>query len=198
MMALTLTAEQIRTAPPEIRKWLRSIIETEFKLSRGAEAEPQPRETILAACNFEEAKAVFALVRGDYLAAQVMLELGRHSPIAAEGRRHVVGGTLADLARHARLDNLQQLATCLEHLTAAFRQVRKDGAATLFGYDQAGMVYIHETTYQSFRTLWKGLILGEFASSPEAQQAPAPQTQSAAFAPSWKAPAAETEARAAE
>ena len=69
MMALTLTAEQIRTAPPEIRKWLRSIIETEFKLSRGAEAEPQPRETVLAACNLDEAKAIFALVRGDYLAA---------------------------------------------------------------------------------------------------------------------------------
>jgi hypothetical protein len=198
MTALTLTAEQIRAAPPEIRKWLRSIIESEFQLSLRAEDEPEPRETILAACSFEEAMAVFASVRGDYLAAQVMLELGRHSPIAAEGRRHVVGGTLVDLARHARLDNLQQLAACLERLTTAFRQVRKDGAATLFGYDQAGMVYIHETTYHSLRTLWKGLVLGEFASSPEAQQAPAPSTQSAAFAPLWKAPAAETEARAAE
>ena len=123
MTALTLTAEQIRTAPPEVRKWLKAIVDAQFRL--GSDSEPDPQvvsEAVLAACSLEEAKAVFALVRDDYLAAQVLLELGRHAPSTAGGTQPVVGSAVADLARHARLDSLHQLGACVERLSLAFRR----------------------------------------------------------------------------
>ncbi len=172
MTGLMLTAEQIRSAPPEIRRWLKSILDTEFLLGAGVEHATQAIDTVLAACGPDEARAVFAQIRGDYLAAQVMLELGRHAPVTADGSRRIVGGALADLARHARLDNLQQLGVCLERISSVFGEIRKDPGAVLFAFDQGGGFYVHETTYQSFRKLWKSLVLGEIAATPDERQPP--------------------------
>jgi hypothetical protein len=43
-------------------------------------------------------------------------------------------------------------------ITQAFRSVRNDPEASLFGFDQYGLVWIHQTTHDSIRALWEQLF----------------------------------------
>lgn len=109
----------------------------------------------LAACTPEEALRVFELIRYDFAAAQVFLELGREPPIG-HGDPVLHALNIGDLKRHLRLGD-DRLADCLQVINRSFMQVRNDPEAALFGFDQANHVYVHEVTYRSIRRLWEEL-----------------------------------------
>ena len=160
MAALLLTSEQIRTAPPEVRHWLKTVIDAEFELGALQEPAEHPRHE-LSACTLDEAKSVLELIRSDYISTQVFFELGREYPLAAPSQGPLYRLSLPDIARHCRLRNFEHLAACLETITAAFREVRQDPEASLFASDQRGGLYIHDGTRRSIAQLWHQLVLGE-------------------------------------
>ena len=160
MAGLLLTSEQIRTAPAEVRHWLKTVIDAEFELGALQEPAEHPRHE-LTACTLENAKAVLERIRSDYISTQVFFELGREVPLAAPSQGPLYRLSLPDIARHCRLRNFEHLAACLETITAAFREVRQDPEASLFASDQRGGLYIHEGTHSSIARLWHELVLGE-------------------------------------
>jgi hypothetical protein len=159
-----LSLEQLRSAPPEVRRW----IEHEVAASLAALAGP-PRDLAhvhaasLAACQPEEALQLFELIKGDFLLSQIFFELGREVPTKA-GSAPLHAIPIADLLRHTRLADGARLADYLSAINRAFQAVRNDPEASLFGFDQAGHVYIHETTHRSIRQVWEHLFA---ASAPE-------------------------------
>ena len=65
---------------------------------------------------------------------------------------------------------LTRSSSAFAAINQVFQTVRNDPEAALFGFDQYGHVYIHETTHHSIRRVWDQL----FAMSQPAASRPAP------------------------
>jgi hypothetical protein len=180
MVGLTLSAEQIRNAPPEVRRWL----EQELLASLGLQPpSTEPNAPPLVACSAEEAGKVLSLIRGMIPVVSVFFELGR------EGTRTDIEGIetfrLDDILRHTRLQNLEQVVACLDSIDEAVRQVRGDPEATFYGLDGRGYCFVAQRTQRSIARVWQEMIaagnLPPFALSAGDAAAPA---GSIALAPS--------------
>jgi hypothetical protein len=169
MVGLVLTAEQIRSAPSEVRQWLKAVLEAELGWDL-VEHGPEAARFRLAACSLEEAAGILERIRNDYVTAQVFFELGREGAPAGAHFGDLCRLTFLDMARHTRVGNFQQLAACLETIAAAFRDVKGDPGAILFAFDQRGGLYLHQATHQSIARLWQQLVAPE--GSPSASAGP--------------------------
>ena len=165
MTQFTFSVEQLRTAPPEVRRWIAG----EIGRALGAVAMPQPeapRESMrLIGCALPEAGQLLELIGGDPVVTRLFFELARESGLAS-GLPGVHALPLADLLHHLGLAE----EPVIEGLTAidrAFRQVHGAPAAGLFGFDDAGHVYIHEATQASIRRLWQELAQARAATERE-------------------------------
>ena len=150
MTGFTFSAKQIRSAPAEVRRWIEQEIAAAFRaVAIPAPASAQTPE--LAACTPEEALRVFELIRYDFAAAQVFLELGREPPIGHGDPvlTRSISATSSVIFASAMIGS--------PTVSRSFMQVRNDPEATLFGFDQANHVYVHEVTYRSIRRLWEEL-----------------------------------------
>ena len=157
MTSFTFSAEQVRAAPPEVRRWIEHELSAAVAAIEGpAHDAAEMHAAALAACSAEEAAQVFELIKDNFLLTQVFFELGRdmRSPTAAPLHALDVG----DMLRHTRLPDGDRLADCLTAITQVFRQLRNDPEASLFGFDAYGRVFIHETTHASVRHLWQQLL----------------------------------------
>ena len=170
MTSFSFTAEQIKSAPPEVRRWFENQIV--LLLRELSEQRPQPAHAPeLAACTADEAEAIFELIRADFAATQVLLELGREAPLAT-GPSGLHALSIAEIKRNLRLPD-DRLADCFGAINQAFMRVRNDAEASLFGFDQVSHVYITEATHRSIRALWQKLLHQQAAASPAATSGPA-------------------------
>jgi hypothetical protein len=158
MISFTFSLDQVRSAPPEVRRW----IEREAAAALAALRRPEPdashpHAAALAACTLQEASEVYELIKGNFLLSQVFFELAREMP-GNRGGPPLHALSLADMLRHTRLADGDRLVDCFSAITQAFRTVRNDPEAALFGFDQYGQVWIHQTTHESIRELWEQLF----------------------------------------
>lgn len=157
MVGITLSPEQIRTAPPEVRRWLEHEIASTLGLSAQANPHTLPPPTVLAELTHEEAARIFAVIQPDYFASQVLFELAREVPNSRSGNG-LRAFSIAEIARHTRLGDIERLVDCFGTINTAFRQARGDREATLFGFDQFGCCYVSEATHQAIGCLWRDLV----------------------------------------
>jgi hypothetical protein len=158
MTAFTFSVEQLRSAPPEVRRWIeREIAASLTALSKTEHDPSQIHAAALGACTPEEASQVFELIKSNFLLAEVFFELARETS-NSHGAAPLYPIGIADILRHTRIGNGDRLVDCFTAINRAFQSIRNDPAATLFGYDQFGHVFIHETTYDSIRQLWELLF----------------------------------------
>ena len=168
MTSFTFSAEELKSAPAEVRRWLLGRIERDLMtLMSAPPGSPAIHASALAACTPDEAARVFDLIRGDFAATQVFLELARGTadsdPVS---QLHPINVDV--LTRNTRLDG-HGLVSCLRTINRAFQEVCGNPDVTLFGFDQANHVFVHETTYRSIHGLWQGLLRPHV--SPEANAA---------------------------
>jgi hypothetical protein len=154
--SFTFSAEQVNSAPPEVRQWMVNEISATLLALTKAHREPPPHSPQLAACTLDEAVQVFELIRHDFATAQVFLELGRETPIGNTGQS-VIAVNIGDIMRHTRLGD-GRLFECLQTISQIFQQVRNDSGAALFGFDQGSHLYLNEATHQNIRNLWGELV----------------------------------------
>jgi hypothetical protein len=157
MTGFTFSIEQVRSAPPEVRRWIeREITAALAALNRSEHDPSQVHEAALAACMPQEAAQLFEVIKGDFLLSQVFFELARDMPNGhGPARFHPL--SVADIVRHTRLTDGDRLVDCFTAINQAFQTIRNDPEATLFGFDQQGHVFIHQTTHHSIRQLWEQL-----------------------------------------
>ena len=158
MTSFCFTVEQIRGAPPEVRRWLENEIVHALAAARSS---PPPRapEASLAACGFDAAMQVFELIRGDFLVTQVFFELARDTGVGPRAPG-LYAFSSADILRHARIADGARLGECLMAITAAYREVCGNAEVNLFGFDDHGHIYLHEATHEAIRQVWEQLVAG--------------------------------------
>jgi hypothetical protein len=156
MISFGFTMDQIRSAPPEVRRWFETEIVGALREAAGPRPEPA-HSPELAACTPEEALGVFELIQNDFATAQVFLEFGREPPLPNSPRPlHAFG--IGEFKRKLRLSD-DRLADCFGTLNRAFMRVRNSPEAGLLGFDQANHVYLHEMTHASIRSVWEKLTV---------------------------------------
>lgn len=154
MVGITLSSEQIRSAPPEIRRWLERQVVQSLGLQVPAAA-PEPRPKQLAICSGQELNAMLTLMRGILPAVNVFFELGHLGKTLGNGELEVF--RLIDIAHQARLQSAGQVATCLNIMNQAIRQVRRDAEATFCVLD-GEHCYIAAQTQRNIGRLWQELV----------------------------------------
>ena len=161
MTSFTFSLEQLRAAPPEVRRWVEQEIGAALgALSRLNRDQSQVHNAALAACTSEEALQMFESIKDNFLLSQVFFELARETP-AGRTAPPLHALNIADLLRHTRLSDGDRLADCFTAINQIFQTVRNDSEAALFGFDQHGHVYIHETTHHSIRRVWEQLFVAD-------------------------------------
>src|SRR5690242_5981275 len=126
MAGITLTADEIKAAPPEVRRWLELEIGRTLGLQAPAPAGAPP----LVGCNAEEARDMLEMVQGMLPVVSVFFELGREAAsVAVHGMRAF---RVTDILRHARLAAPDQVVQCLDVLTQALRRIRGDETAEFY------------------------------------------------------------------
>jgi len=170
MTSFTFSLEQLKAAPPEVRRWVEHEIGAALgALSRFDHDASQVHSSALAACTPEEALQVFEAIKDNFLLSQVFFELARETP-AGRAAPPLRALNIGELLRHTRLSHGDRLADCLTAINQVFQTVRNDPAAALFGFDQYGHVYIHESTHHSVRRAWEQLFVSD--QQPASQTAP--------------------------
>jgi hypothetical protein len=175
MMGLTLSAEQIRSAPPEVRRWLEQEIMRTLGLQPGHQLGAQEAAAPLVGCNIEEVQGMLSLVRGMLPVVSVFFELGREAgSLSVHGMRAF---RLSDMLRNTRLHTPEQVIECLDVLTEALRRVRGDVAAVFYTLDEQGHCIVAEATMRSILRLWHEIV------AQRALQPQAAETADASAAP---------------
>ena len=161
MIGITLTTDQIRNAPPEVRRW----IEHEVIASLGIAADAPPAKAVpaqaahLVALSAEEAATVLSLIQGMMAAVNVFFEFGR--PGISFGQPAVMSFRLIDILHHTRLENIEQVLACLNLINQALSQARRDPSARFCGFDNEGHCLIAPQTQASIAALWQSVIANQ-------------------------------------
>jgi hypothetical protein len=159
MTSFTFSVEQLRSAPLEVRRWVENEIGAALNgLGRAEHEHAEPHRAELAACTPEEALKIFELIQGNFLLSQIFFELARDMPNSGGSAPPFHTLNIGEILRHTRLPDGDRLADCFTALNKVFQQIRNDNDTALFGFDQLGRVYIHQTTHQSIRWVWQQLV----------------------------------------
>lgn len=154
MTSFTFSVEQVRSAPPEVRRWMQDEIAAALLAVAKAGPEAGEHTAALAACRPEEALGVFEMIRGDFAAAQVFLELALAAPVADS---NLYALEIGPILRRTQLSE-DRLLDCFGMISEVFQQLRHDPAAALLGFDQSNHVFIDAATNRSIRKLWQELV----------------------------------------
>ena len=140
MPGITLSADEIKTAPPEVRHWLEQEITRAFSVQPTQAPVTAPP---LVGCNVKEARDILSLVQGMLPVVSVFFELGLEGgSVSVHGMRAF---RIADILRHVRLHVPEQVVECLDVLGQALQRVRADPAA--------------EATMLSILRLWQDIVV---------------------------------------
>jgi hypothetical protein len=160
MIGITLTTDQIRKAPPQVRQWIEHEVIASLGLAADAPPAAEPNQGAhLVGCNPEDAAAVLAQIQGLVPAFNVFFEFAR--PGISYGQPPVMAFRLIDILFHTQLQSIDQVVECLEAINEAFARVRHDPSARFCGFDNQGHCLIAPETQRSVAALWKGIIAGQ-------------------------------------
>ena len=151
MVGITLSPEQIRSAPIEVRRWLQQEIAASLGMS-GVHEAAGPAAEHLVVCGPEEAAAIFGAIREMPPVVAVFFELGREGEGGGQGQGSVHG--IANMMRHAHLQNVEQLDACLQVINQAVRSLRGDPGATLYVLDPRGFCVIAAPSQKAIQQVW--------------------------------------------
>lgn len=158
---IVLSPEQIANAPAGVRQWLASLCGDDERLDRGFILDHNGTLTSgdgLAICGAIEIKSLLHMLSDDFLACQVLFELGceYHSPTTGEHRGHVI--QLTDFLHHTDAKNVFEILRCLDAINGALQTLRRDPYATMYRPDGKGGFRVEASTQRVIYQLWKRLL----------------------------------------
>ena len=123
MTSFTFSLEQLKAAPPEVRRWVEHEIGAALgALSRFDHDTSQVHSAALAACTPEEAMQVFEAIKDNFLLSQVFFELARETPAGrAAPRRRCMRSTSPNCCATHVFPTVIGLPTALQRSTKSFR-----------------------------------------------------------------------------
>ena len=164
MIGITLSSEQIRTAPPDVRRWIEREVCSSLGLQSLTANASKPQGTQLAACSVEDVAAVLSQIQGVLPAVNVLFEFGRQGAMVSSA--HVEAFRLLDIVQHTRLQNVAQVIACLDIINEALGRIRGDANARFCAFDHDGHCFIAMQTQQSILRVWQDVIADQQLASP--------------------------------
>ncbi|MGJ5138108.1 hypothetical protein ACQR1V_08965 [Bradyrhizobium oligotrophicum] len=159
MIGITLTADQIRSAPPEVRRWIEHQVLSGLGLGPEAPsappALPEPGAHLVA-CSADDAGKILAQIQGVLPAVNVFFEFGR--PGIALGQPPVMMFRLIDILHHTRLQNIGQVMASLDMINKALIETRHDPSVRFCGFDPEGHCLIAPETQRAIASVWQSVI----------------------------------------
>ncbi len=166
MIGITLTTDQIRSAPREVRQWIEH--EVLAALGIGAETPHPPVQESqgahLVACSEEDVTAMLAQIQAVLPAVSVFFEFGR--PGVTYGQPAMMAFRLIDILHHTKLQNVGQVMACLELINQALEKVRHDPSVRFCGFDNEGHCLLAPETQRSIAVLWHNVIASQQVERP--------------------------------
>lgn len=160
MIGITLSSEQIRNAPADVRRWIeREILTSMGQQPPAPENDSQTHTVHLAACSEQDATAILSQIQGVLPAVNVFFEFGRQG--AAVGQPNIEAFRLLDIAHHARLQSVEQVLSCLDMINQALERVHGDADAKFCGFDRDGHCFISQQTQQNILRVWQKVIASQ-------------------------------------
>jgi hypothetical protein len=156
MVGITLTPEQIRSAPPEVRRWLEQEISSSLGFGTHAHDEHVVEQPDILRLDQTSAARLFEELRGMLPVVNVMFELGREG--GRLGPQALIGVPLADILRHTKLQTIQQVMTCLQIIDRAARRIVNAPNSPLCILDRRGYCVITPETQASLYRVWHDLV----------------------------------------
>jgi hypothetical protein len=157
MIGITLTTDQIRKAPAQVRQWIEHEVIASLGLAADTPAASvHPQAAHLVPCTTEDAAAVLAQMEGMMPAFNVVFEFAR--PGISFGQPPVMAFRMIDILHHTRLQDIGQVIECLETINEAFAHVRSDASAKFCAFDNQGHCLIAPETQKSVATLWRSIL----------------------------------------
>ncbi|MFL5254560.1 MAG: hypothetical protein ACJ8AI_17010 [Rhodopila sp.] len=154
MVGITLSPEQVRDAPPEVRRWLEQQIAESLGFRRPPAAVQPPRHLI--GCNVDALRSIFSTIQAVLPVVGVFFELAREpAPVSPQGLRvlHV-----DEVTRHCRLQAPAQAIACLQALDRALKSVTGDPEAVLTVVDSNEHILVPDVTARGIHALWEELV----------------------------------------
>lgn len=157
MIGITLSLEQIRAAPPQVREW----VEREVMASFGQPSQPanEPDSEHLAVCSRAQAETVLAQIQSVLPVVNVFFELGRQGAIF--GQPSIEAFRLLDIVHHTRLLDVNQVIACLDIINQAYSNACGDVTARFCALDREGHCFIALETQQNILRLWHKVIASQ-------------------------------------
>lgn len=155
MIGIALSADQIRSAPPEVRAWLEQQIANEFGFRGFSRSAPELPSHVVG-CDVEVVKAVLAAIQRALPVVNVFFDLA-HEPSGKlpQGLRVL---RLEDIARRCRLASVGQVVACLGTIDAALRKVTGQQEVTMTAVDESGHCLVPEPTAHAIFTVWQDMV----------------------------------------
>ena len=155
MIGITLSVDQVRSAPPEVRRWIEHEVIAALGIAAASPAAPSTATSHLVACTVEDVSALLPRLEGFLPAVNVLFEFSR--PGISMGQPPVMQFRLMDILHHTRLRNVGQVIDCLDAINRALADIRRDSAARFCGYDHEGHCLIAPQTQASVAAVWQDL-----------------------------------------
>ncbi|MGQ0681631.1 hypothetical protein [Bradyrhizobium sp.] len=154
MIGITLSIEQIRAAPPEVRRWIEHEVIAALGIAAAAPAAaPQASASHLVACTQDDVAAVLARIQRYLPAVNVLFEFSR--PGISMGQPPLMQFRLMDILHHTRLQNIGRVIECLDAINRALAEVRGDPTLRFCGFDHEGHCLIVPQTQASVAAVWQ-------------------------------------------
>ena len=163
MIAFTISAEQLRAAPQEVRRWIENEIATALAPAPAdRRTEPAAPGLDLAVCTYQEASALYEAIRRNAHVTQVFFELSRGAAVAGSP---ICVLSITEMMRHTRLDpqRLMEALGVIEHL---FRQLRANSETSLLATDGESHIFAHHETCDHIKALWEHFATVETPPAP--------------------------------
>lgn len=160
MLGITLTSDQVQSAPTEVRQWIEQQVMADLGLGAALAASTLPPKLVqpahLVACSLQDVSAVMMHIRGMNAAVDILFEFA--GPAMSFGNPPVMTYRLIELLHHTRLESIEQVIECLEAINQALALVRNDPTGRFCDFDRAGHCFIAPETHASIGHLWRMVI----------------------------------------
>jgi len=165
MLGITLSPEDIRSAPPDVRHWIEQQAAALF--APQTSETPQSASHALTACTLEEAHAILEQIQNLLPVVSVFFELGRESAgmVAGQGVRSL---NLTDIQRHSRLRSPDPVVQCVDAINQTLSGLRDDPPAMICAIDPQGHCFVADATAHSILALWHEIVVARGLQTPPA------------------------------
>ena len=164
MIGITLTADQIRNAPAEVRRWIEQEVIASLRLAPSGLAPKTgssrtARPSGPAACNENEIAAIFAQLRGMPAALNVLFEF--RQPGIAFGDPPLKSFRLMDIMHNGKLQNIEQVMVGLNAINTALSDLRGALDVRFCEFDNEGHCFLAPETQTSIAKLWHHVVVSQ-------------------------------------